>query len=191
MTGRGIIFSGPMVRALLAGRKTQTRRLAVLRNGKPNPMTRWQAGDRCYVRESFAFVGGGDPGLLITRADYPACVPGHYENVPAYATEVRWTPSIHMPRWASRLTLTVEQVRIEPLQSISEADAIAEGLDWVAPGMWSVAPHMPIIGRDPCKVYSELWNSLHTDEGTRWDDNPQVVAITFEVARGNIDEVRP
>lgn len=120
MTDRPIIFSGPMVKALLDGRKTQTRRLAT------SPLARCTAGDRLYVREAHAFVGSNDPGLLVTRADYPACVPRRFENVPP-ETEVSWRPSIHMPRWASRLTLIVDCVRVQSLQDISRTDAIAEG----------------------------------------------------------------
>lgn len=183
MTDRPIIFSAPMVRALLDGRKTQTRRLAT------SPLRRCEPGDRLYVREAFALVGGGDPGFPIYRADYPACVPEHFENVPTEA-EVRWTPSIHMPRWASRLTLTVEAVRVEPLQVISEADAIAEGVELTE----TCCPPGPLyrdylnddgeFGRAVWS-YESLWKALHGADS--WAANPDVLVLTFRVERGNID----
>jgi hypothetical protein len=89
-----IIFSAPMIKALLDGRKAMTRRLRMQRRKTAptneaydhyyveSPWTRVKVGDRLWVREAFAFVGCSDPGLVVTRADYPACVPAHYENVP-------------------------------------------------------------------------------------------------------------
>lgn len=226
MTERGIIFSGPMVRALLDGRKTQTRRLAVLRNGKQNPMTRWQVGDRCYVRESFraeelsrpdvkratnrrerelygrtsvviADELDGADGLRYAADDLWQRIANTPEAAEAWGQAFHYRgrgkgllgnpiPAIHMPRWASRLTLTVEQVRVEPLQSLTEADAIAEGLVATLEG-WASHRDGSHWGRDPQNAYRVLWDSLHDEDGTRWGDNPQVVAITFAVTRGNID----
>lgn len=186
---RPIIFSAPMVLALLAGRKTQTRRLAT------SPLRRCGVGDQLWVRENFALVGGGDPGLVITRADYPSCVPSHYENVPESAAEIRWTPSIHMPRWASRLTLIVEAVRVEPLQAITDADALAEGVEYETadPPFYYVPyihPHS-LTGVETSEgargSFAKLWRHLHGPES--WDANPMVVALTFRVVAANIDRV--
>ncbi|MGQ4866004.1 morphogenetic protein, partial [Enterobacter kobei] len=87
--------------------------------------------DRIWVRETWAWAGASAPDLKLYRANYPAHVPTHYENVPP-AEDVRWTPSIHMPRWASRLTLEITSVRVERLNGISETDAEAEGIDMEA-----------------------------------------------------------
>lgn len=84
-----------------------------------------------------------------------------------------------MPRWASRLTLTVTDVRVERLQDISEADAIAEGMD---------EPATQHFG-DPVKAFSALWNSLGRTDETAWDANPWVSAVSFTVSKHNIDEV--
>ena len=92
----------------------------------------------------------------------------------------RWRPSIHMPRSASRLTLTVTEVRVQRLQDISEEDARAEGIEgeflpWPQ-GYWTYRPY-----------FAELWNSLHGPDA--WDANPWVVALSFTVQHGNIDQI--
>lgn len=181
MTDRPIIFSGPMVRALLDGRKTQTRRLA------SSPLRRCEVGDRLYVRESWC------------QADTPtgfAYMADHSGN----PRGMGWRPSIHMPRSASRLTLIVEDVRFQPLQEISEADAIAEGIeliscrcsDGVTRDLWH---GLAYAGNEtPIPAYADLWDSLHNpngycavDEPTGWAANPEIVALTFRVVRANID----
>ena len=87
-------------------------------------------------------------------------------------------PPIHMPRWASRITLTVTDVRVQRLQEISEADAIAEGIDATATKHFG----------NPVKAYAALWNSLHGAENEHsWEANPWIVAVTFDVREGNID----
>lgn len=115
-----IIFSQPMVLALLAGRKTQTRRIAP-------PWLKVKVGDLAYVRESFVYAGGGDPGFLLYGATwYDDAKMWGCENIPPHCP--RLTPGIHMPRKLSRLTLSMTaDARGERLQDISRADAIAEG----------------------------------------------------------------
>lgn len=146
-----------MVRAILADSKTQTRRLATSR-----PTQRFEIGDRLWVRESFAV--SGDPGGFAYMADHVGLARFGWS----------WKPSIHMPRAASRLILTVTDIRTQPLQDIDEADARAEGVTMVA-------------DRNYRDGYAVLWNSLHTKAGGRWDDNPDVIAVTFTVERRNID----
>lgn len=104
----------------------------------------------------------------------------HYGSVVDSDVLSRSVPSIHMPRWASRLTLIVEGVKVEPLQAISEADALAEGMTFPDAMQW---------GSDPRDAYAGLWSLLHTTEGQRWEDNPEVVALTFRVVRENIDRI--
>lgn len=146
MTDRPIIFSGPMVRALLEGRKTQTRR--VLRPQPPEGLmpecmavageaqpigAGYARGDRLWVRE--AWCVDDDNHHHYKASSY---VP---PRVGAMATSrgesgqslARWRSPIHMPRWASRLTLVVTDVRVQRLQEISEADALAEGIERVDP----------------------------------------------------------
>ncbi|WP_188260679.1 hypothetical protein [Azospirillum tabaci] len=123
-----IIFSAPMVRALLDGRKTQTRRLAT------SPLAKVQPGDRLWVRENFATSDAyGDPAILgveyAADGSTLAYANGelHYKEHGCAQYPGPWKPSIHMPRWASRLTLVVESMKVQRLQDISEEDARAEG----------------------------------------------------------------
>jgi hypothetical protein len=98
-----------------------------------------------------------------------------------------WIPSIHMPRWASRLTLTVTDVRVQRLHEISDDDAVAEGCECDSDG-WRdyLFPSTQCCGtaRDS---YRTLWNSLHGPDA--WDANPWVVAVSFSVQHGNIDQI--
>lgn len=118
MGEQSILFSGPMIRALVADRKTMTRRLAA---------PRWKAGDLVWVREAWK------PHSLYT-AMKPREMPRSkvfYRADDGYApSNTRWHPSIHMPRWASRLTLEIVATRQERLQDIGEADAAAEGISY-------------------------------------------------------------
>lgn len=201
-----IIFSAPMVRALLEGRKTMTRRTLkpqptpFLIDGKPCDVTliqldgdprprvtlgrvittqevRFAPGDRLWIRENFKPVHSGDPGQGVRyRADV-----GRDDTV--------WRPSIHMPRWASRLMLIVTAVKIERLRDISEKDAEAEGCveDW-ADGLsvWYVpGGHMERHYRTGRECFEWLWTRINGPEA--WDTNPFVVAITFRVIKANID----
>jgi hypothetical protein len=219
MTDRPIIFSAAMVRALLSGGKTQTRRLGT------SPLAKCQIGDRLYVREAFY---DGRPYFTAHAADWPEDLMHPHESL-ARNGPCHWKPSIHMPRWASRLTLTVTEVRRQSLQSITEPDAQAEGMyrsypddedrewfddhqreytgeapteaDWEQfnEGVWMVpglATGWGLTKADRRKDqwaptaacgFKFLWNSLHDKPGQRWDDNPEIVALTFTVERANID----
>lgn len=152
---RPILFSAPMVRAILSGQKTVTRRVAKPQfqtapvdvvDGVPSwdsptnyagevqmntqhgdPCPYGKPGDRLWVRETWARVGNCDPGYLTFAATYPDCLPPELENIPS-ASEVRWKPSIHMFRRDSRILLEITHVRVERLQDISDEQAQAEGI---------------------------------------------------------------
>ncbi|RVT97924.1 hypothetical protein EOD42_09045 [Rhodovarius crocodyli] len=200
MTDRPIIFSAPMVRALLDGRKTQTRRvikkpaaldaLAVfgpsfLSKAGNADLVGYAPGDRLWVRENYARVGDNEddihacPDLRVHayyRAD--AVCPGH----------LRWRPSIHMPRWASRLTLHVEAVRAQRLQDISEEDVRAEGGLQLRSGRWVTAQgeqHFGLAHHTARGCFGRLWRDLHGPDA--WAADPWVAAVTFRVERHNID----
>ncbi len=194
MAERPILFSAPMVRALLGGTKTQTRRalspqppdtthqVSVWHHPDPRPhFYAWtdngeggaeladggwckpcpygQPGDRLWVREAWTFAGTLDPGVLVYRADYPACVPPHYENVPP-ASSLKWRPSIHLARDQSRLTLEVTGVRVDRLQDISEADAIAEGIVPTHDG-YGLPDGSHFHAADPRQSYLSLWEAIN------------------------------
>lgn len=181
MKERPIIFSGPMVRAILDGRKTQTRRAV-----KPQPL--WvaspgvpfktmdadpkgtincpygQPGDRLWVRESIHVMQprhDGDTGSVLYRAD------GHGDWIG------KWHPSIHMPRWASRITLEVVSVRVERLNGISEKDAKAEGYK-----SQSIMEN-PDAGR---LWFRDLWQSINAPGS--WAENPWVWVVEFKRVEG-------
>lgn len=185
MADRPILFSAPMVRALLTGAKTQTRRLAT------SSLARCRPGDRLWVREGWAPHSTFDH---LPPRDIPKGRVFYLADRGYSPSGVRGRPSIHMPRWASRLTLHIEDVRVQPLQAISEEDAMAEGF----------APSRLNDGFGPVSVgggytvscggtyasaagtFLEYWQQLHP----QWDgfDDPDVVALTFRVQHGNIDE---
>lgn len=194
MADKPIIFSAPMVRALLAGRKTQTRRVI-----KPQPTcerpaqiergVRFAVGDRLWVRESFALVPPSayrmSEGVQQTvNPDASACQAAIYA-AGWERSKPHWKPSIHMPRWASRLTLGVTAVRIERLQSISDADARAEGVrvlplqDAVDPSAWWEVEPGQHQARTPSESFRSLWTSINGADS--WAANPWVAAISFEV----------
>lgn len=217
MKERGMIFNGEMVRAILDGRKTQTRRIM---KPQPEPCPRgghwWPSnvfktmlhvedemqngkgcwgglvgdacpfgdvGDRIWVRETWAEAGASAPDLKLYRANYPEHVPSIYENVPP-AEEIRWTPSIHMPRWASRILLEITGVRVERLNAISEEDARAEGI--IDGGCLNCGEPEPCGCANPepdaTDAFAYLWQSIYGQEN--WNANPWVWVIEFKRVEG-------
>jgi len=178
---RPILFDGAMVRAILSGAKTQTRRVAKgvvamhARTGEAlakldsaGPRVRCpfgQPGDRLWVRETWAPRALGKWSVLEKhmRPLYRAS-----EDRPEW--KGIWRPSIHMPRWACRLVLEITDVRVERLQAISEADAIAEGLTQTEIGGWLPGPC-----DHPEWAFHQLWNQVYGESA--WDSNPWVWVI--------------
>lgn len=246
---RPILFSAPMVRAILDGRKTQTRRVVkyprstgafvcvncgggwwpyvsidgeslIDRNGNESPMgcPFGKVGDRLWVRETFAIENDreyvyesfhklptdGRPIRTIGAEDEDEdddlhhLIPRYRATEPDTILEIRevdsddpfdqmvWTPSIHMPRWASRITLEITDVRVQRLQEISEEDAKAEGsyLDRCScmPRSEDRSPLRASFQLEWCHVhgqeFSYLWKSINGKES--WDANPWVWALTFK-----------
>jgi len=246
MTERPILFSGPMVKAILASRKTQTRRLVKPPPEWTEPGTAWtsgflgdgsragvswrahheeypeegsllyrcpfgEPGDHLWVRETFRLESnqeflepGHEPphadGRPVRRHEEGWWEQPHYRATdPAPELDdgqgdgpgCRWTPSIYMPRWASRITLEVLQVRIERLRDISESDAAAEGAQHF-PDIPSSHPYPRSAHRwsmesptntDQClgsarMAFANFWIQLRGRDS--WDDNPWVWAVTFQ-----------
>ncbi len=196
-----MIFNGEMVRAILDGRKTQTRRIMKVQPDTPEFGLRciiessianeiglyfWSqedargikarskqfscpcgdVGDRIWLRETF-----GDCGEhLVYRAD---------SDDGAQCKVKRWTPSIHMPRWASRITLEIAAVRVERLNDISQEDAQAEGMELTG---WRPTYSDPDSGGEvwtPYDNFAQLWESIYGEES--WQANPWVWVIEFKV----------
>jgi len=189
---RGIIFNSEMVNAVLSGRKTQTRQIfdwkkqPAMEMAERDDGSLWPwaedcenggdiwfpcpfgaVGDRLWVRETFGFeirsVGGSPHEQIVYRASKPDAVRLYDCNGKPYP--MKWTPSIHMPRSASRITLEITGVRVERLNDIDQAGALAEGItDGHGVGM---------------EVYnfSRLWRDIYGEE--RWQSNPWVWCISF------------
>jgi hypothetical protein len=182
MKERPILFSGEMVRAILDGRKTQTRRIMKpqpdlsmlhveeeMQNGQGgweglagDACPHGQPGDRLWVRETFAQVG--TPGTLSGYVRYKA---DEKAALGAYGCQ-KWRPSIFMPRRASRIILEITDVRVERVQGISNADALAEGIN------------RPIDNRYPIDEFRALWDSINAKRGFGWYVNPWVWVIGFK-----------
>lgn len=243
MKERPILFSGPMVRAILEGRKTQTRRVmkpAYINNNLyslhevvygndaiklTGPHDRayagfshpsggslayygcpyGQPGDRLWVRESWQVLP--DKEYTLTQPEYEGGKnPSHiiYRASDEAPEMIRWRPSIHMPRWASRITLEVTGVRVERVQDISEAEAVAEGIErQIAHGqdlgwrnyLWHGDFGSYGLGNKKSDswdyqystyqkaqdCFSSLWELINGKKpGRSWNDNPWVWVIEFK-----------
>src|SRR5690348_2465659 len=210
---RPILFSGPMVRAILDGRKTQTRRVVTDHTSEGNfkaselrlddawvdgsklkayldPAVakrlghapddiierlycRWWPDDLLWVRETFFDHGNFPGGLAATREERIEYRVDEWDRKDGDDAGP-WTPSIHMPRWASRLTLRVTDVRAERVQDISEADAVAEGVErHDDDGATYYGPY----GQGHASAVFEfhrVWDALNAKRGYGWNVNPYV-----------------
>lgn len=211
MKERPILFNGDMVRAILDGRKTQTRRIVKLYDGKfpcsvsknyitacemkngvgpwwhpygghpgePLPIERLhdacpfgKPGDRLWVRENFyladRYFADAESAQVTDPEGYPRHI-GYSESMGSEAERcardygVKQAPSIHMPRWASRINLEIKNVRVERLQDISEEDAKAEGF-------------LESEDFTPKGAFKKTWNDIYGN----WNENPWVWVIEFE-----------
>lgn len=193
-----------MVRAILDGRKTQTRRVITERwqqclspEDEPEdflPICPYGLpGDKLWVRETFAYIWPDvDPVPLHEctieyRADSRVAYPGGWpaEDAKGNDDAPKWKPSIFMPRWASRISLEIVEVRVEQIQAISEDDAKAEGLRAVkGPLDTLMYEGLAAYGQfaDPRVAYRMLWDDINFKRGYGWDTNPWVWAITFRKA---------
>ena len=186
-----ILMNGEMVRAVRKDLKTQTRRViqpqpqihelikgTVLSHCPSLERAPYQPGNVLWVRETWAEIPGG--GGAVYRATWREDGWGKGPNA-------KWTPSIHMPKWAARLFLRVTNVRVQQLQNISQTDAAAEGLPrefdeellGFGEKVWKFfAPDGSEHG-DPRCAFMRLWDSL-AKPGTKFDDNPWVWVYEFE-----------
>ncbi|UDQ77708.1 hypothetical protein LJQ72_09215 [Pectobacterium brasiliense] len=214
-----IIFNGEMVRAILDGRKTQTRRVI-----KPQPFDRsqyrrdhqieiisgraengdeidglyaytkstggtWDAkcpfgqpGDRLWVRETSGLqvrrdALGGTGEFRVYRASNPDAI--RYKTASGEIAPIKWVPSIHMPRYASRITLEITDVRVELLNNISEEDAQAEGVESLHGGYWRhYQPEWTQHQLSAKGSFATLWKSIYGEEN--WNSNPWVWVTEFK-----------
>ncbi|GKM60656.1 TPA: hypothetical protein RMR72_000868 [Klebsiella pneumoniae] len=234
MKERGMIFNAEMVRAILDGRKTQTRRIVKGTDGAMKFCKEWDingkevfvvlgekdhtgmnpvlgaiscpfgaVGDRIWVRETWATLGNEDGCCIdwegnLCKGDERSAAriyrasceqrPGDYglwsipddaywkPHTKEHKFEGAWRPSIHMPRWASRILLEITDMRVERLNSISDADAKAEGCCYGRGG------GVPDFAVTPADHFPTLWASIYGEES--WKANPWVWVIEFKRAEG-------
>lgn len=204
---RPILMSSPMILALLGGRKTQTRR--IIKPAQPRGDGLWPAGrdpvvdcpygkpgDLLWVRETWQLHSrASDLSKVVYRASETASHTEFCRYVPTDLIgntqpkpfQEGWRSSIHMPRWASRLTLELTVVRVQRLQEISEEDARAEGCPVTWDGKHYEPPSPDVdswqgYGR---ASYCLLWNQINGIGA--WDVNPWVWALSFQVLQQNVD----
>lgn len=214
MTERGMIFNAEMVRAILDDRKTQTRRPIKWKQtrfteiGEREDGSKWPwsedaehacdfwhpcpfgaVGNRIWVRETFCTVddtqyGGGKWVDYRATPRYEASHPAGWDSAPNDAEALKWRPSIHMPRWASRILLEITDVRVERLNAISEEDARAEGI--IDGGCLNCGEPEPCGCANPepdaTDAFAYLWQSIYGQES--WNANPWVWVIEFERVEG-------
>ncbi|EGC4168853.1 hypothetical protein H9L56_004086 [Salmonella enterica] len=202
MNERGMIFNAEMVRAILDGRKTQTRRPVkfplIDKNmgcelagnelaGELAAHNYWNSpygkpGDRIWVRETFRVHSRAtDVATLVYRASVRNSWTEQTHRVPIAvcdkpATPEKWTPSIHMPRWASRILLEITDVRVERLRDLSEEDAKSEG---ITPPAGGVLP-----GWEYRINFRDLWMDIYGTDS--WEANPWVWVIEFKRVEGAV-----
>lgn len=208
MADKPIPFSAPMIRALIAGAKTQTRRVIkprrrcslfdgtwsdsyVLDAGNASwraDDVRYAVGDRLYVKEAWRTQARYDDrpprdvpvtALVSYEADY--------DREPNDGCRGRYRHARFMCRWASRLTLLVTDVRVQRLQEVSEDDAKAEGVPWPEEcDDGAATAYEPSIGHFRSE-FSAIWNSINGPDA--WAANPWVCAVSFEAHHRNIDQM--
>jgi len=214
MKERPIIFSGEMVKAILDGRKTQTRR-AVKTGILAHSGLRYQGlfedfsgvaflgeksgteydfknpygqiGDRLWVKEKHCLPKQGGSAIgqdgydndVLYAADEGLQRFPLSGNWTQHNRNFKWRPSIHMPRWASRIDLEITGVRVERVQEITGADAKAEGGSW---DMDSAGLNCIDADRNLARIYFvELWDSINAKRGFGWEANPWVWVIGFKI----------
>lgn len=214
MTERGIIFNGEMVQAILDGRKTQTRRPIKWKQtrfteiGEREDGSKWPwsedaehacdfwhpcpfgaVGDRIWVRETFCTVDdtqyGGEKWVdYRATPKFEESHPAGWDSAPNDAEALKWRPSIHMPRWASRILLEITDVRVGRLNAISEEDARAEGI--IDGGCLNCGEPEPCGCANPepdaTDAFAYLWQSIYGQEN--WNANPWVWVIEFKQVEG-------
>ena len=186
-----ILFSREMVRAILDRGKSQTRRLFVLATGhqirtrSTSPEAKYgRPGERLWVREAWAFLPSQPPKVVYRADRKDPSKPAFQGSRDGLIEPVSWKPSIHMPREFCRLELDIVATRIEPLQDLTEEDAIAEGVYETSHG-WSWAGTPGSSFDSPIRAYCNLWDRINPD--SPWESNPSVIVITSlkqEVAHG-------
>ncbi len=179
-----------MVKAILSGQKTQTRRVITPRNCKAG-VPIYQPGDVLWVRESWQLNEMWEDCEYGTwerepwTGPIPKTNPGERYEVAYLASsniDGPWKPSIHMPRWMSRIQLKINSVRVERVQDISAADCVAEG----ASNPIGTSRHYGHVTEQfAIECFVHLWDSINASRGFGWNVNPSVIVLDFERIEGD------
>lgn len=185
MSEKPILFNAEMVRAILDGRKTQTRRIVNTNKNKETVLgvagycPYGERGDYLWVRETFGFqvrsYGGGTGEYIVYKADNPNAI--KYATACGKKVPVAWKPSIHMPRSFSRINLEIISIRVDRLQDITEEDAVSEGIERDSDGWIDYQMPSTQCCQSAKESYCSLWESIN-GLGS-WGINPLVWVIDF------------
>lgn len=199
MKEKPILFSTPMVQAILSGHKTQTRRIVkkneidkiancILSNHHPSLICKYKIGNTLWVRETWQqeCVPVYDDFGLGLKATGNYLYKANGSMLPPKSSSLsfsKWKPSIFMPREACRLFLEVKNIKVEKLQDISIEDAIKEGVyyDKCYDGYTADSEARTFHGSDPCMSYFKLWRQINGDKSL--EENPYVWVIDFKVKK--------
>lgn len=192
MKARPILFSGEMVRALLDGRKGQTRRVVKAVHIKKASTCRlhqaWKLLCGC-LKKPGAYCPYGQPGdLLWVKESWRKPTGGELlygYRLDTESNDVKWENSMFMPRKASRLTLEIKDIRVERVQDISEEDAKAEGSQIAIADLPKPCQQAAWSEK---QQFSRIWDFINNKPGKSWDDNPWVWVVVFKVHQINVDE---
>lgn len=219
MRERPILFNAEMVRAVLDGKKTQTRRVVKpsrhqkhysdIKHGHSTPseynnMAKiavdlkqaidldccpyGKVGDQLWVRETFAIPQVYNAMSAIEAQNVcpsPLSVLYRCDGENPNLSYLRWRPSIHMPRWASRIQLEITNIRVERVQDINGSDALSEGVAYYDPekrtAQWKDYLKDGEMVFTPQASFRSLWDSINAKRGYGWDKNPWVWVVEFKV----------
>ena len=192
---RPILFSGSMVKAILAGNKTMTRRVIKSKTldrfinliWNPNEnlsLSPYQVGDILWVRETWNCLYVP----INNKWHYWHKAGDEFED----SADEKWRPSIFMPKVAARLFLKVKDIRVERVQDITEEDAISEGIEWSELSKCAFTPPIKLHQKWPIsypfttakEAFKNLWDSINSKRGYGWDLNPWVWVVEFSVTKG-------
>jgi len=201
---KSITFNADMIKALLAGNKTQTRRpianqdemyISSMGAFKPNnslgkyiggrhhvPCPLGKSGDTLWVRETFQLGLCTESSIAYRATHNPSDLEEGQDET------IKWQPSIHMPQWASRITLKITDIRIEKLQDISDDDAFKEGVKCIHGDRCNSMSCE--WGCTPAPFKENVWDKIYHDKhkpGFAWDKNPWVWVIGFKLQKRGLN----
>lgn len=190
MTDPFLLLGPGAAQSLIEGRKRQVRLIAASVPWDCRP------GERLWIKEPFLAArmadGAGEVSTKVRNAGHAVFPNGWrqqrdgsgHAGPPPTNRKLDWLPAVHMPRWASRMTVVLESRRRERLHAIGREDMEAEGLRPLLGGLlWRWPPPARGLWRDPRRAFAAHWDIHHPTPGERWEDNPEVLVLGVRVER--------